>query len=177
MWYDEKNEGKGTIVESRYIFRKATQQEVCEVFALIMGRVAWMDVVGIQQWNTTKYDQRYPLDYYEKLRQKDELFVLVDGAGKILCVGALFHEDERWPTPESAFYLHHLASRNDAKGAGSIFLKEAEKYTAGQGKSYLRLDSAVGNQILENYYSSRGYTEAGRCVDGLYEGVLRQKKL
>ena len=41
----------------------------------------------------------------------------------------------------------------------------------------MRLDSAVGNKTLETYYTSRGYVEAGRCKDGLYEGILRQKKL
>lgn len=165
-------------MEDKYIFRQAAQQEVPEVFALIMRRVAWMDQVGIQQWNATRYDRRYPLDYYEKRRLMDELFVLEDSeTGKILCVGALFHDDVRWPDPESAFYLHHLASDVDAKGTGSIFLQKAEEYTASRGKQYLRLDSAVGNKTLEQYYSSRGYVEAGRCTDGLYAGILRQKKL
>ena len=162
----------------RYIFRQATQQEIPAVFSLIMGRVAWMDQVGIRQWNATKYDQRYPLDYYESRRRREELFVLEDTqAGRIVCVGALFHEDERWPDPDSAFYLHHLASAVDAKGTGRIFLQMAEDYTASCGKKYMRLDSAVGNKTLEAYYTSRGYVEAGRCKDGLYEGILRQKKL
>lgn len=165
-------------MEERYIFREATQQEVPEVFALIMRRVAWMDRVGIRQWNTTKYDECYPISYYEERRQKGELFVLEDGAaGRILCVGALFHEDPRWPDPASARYLHHLAAELDAKGAGSLFLQKAEAYTASQGKRYLRLDSAVDNKTLEAYYTSRGYTEAGCCTDGLYEGILRQKRL
>lgn len=163
-------------METQYIFRMAAQQEIPAVFALIMRRVAWMDQVGIRQWNTTKYDERYPLAYYEQRRQMDELFVLEDG-NRILCVGALFHEDERWPEPESAYYLHHLASDVDAKGAGSVFLQKAEAYTASRGKRYLRLDSAVGNHTLEHYYTSRGYVEAGHCKDGLYEGILRQKKL
>ena len=118
-------------MESQYIFRPAMQQEIPEVFALIMGRVVWMDRVGIRQWNTTKYDERYPLHYYEQRRQMEELFVLEDReTRKIVCVGALFHEDERWPEPASAFYLHHLASHVDAKGTGDIFLQKAEAYTA-----------------------------------------------
>lgn len=163
---------------NRYRFREAEKQEVAAIFALIMDRVAWMDQVGIRQWNTTRYDQRYPLDYYEQRRLQGELFVLEDAVtGKLLCVGALFHEDDRWPDPGSAYYLHHFASAVDAKGAGSIFLQQAEDYTASQGKDYLRLDSAVGNQALAQYYTSRGYEEAGQCVDGLYSGILRQKKL
>ena len=160
-----------------YHFRQARREEIQAVFDLIMGRVAWMDVVGIRQWNTTKYDQRYPLDYYEMRRQKEELFVLTDQQDQILAVGALLHEDERWPEHASAYYLHHLASRVDAKGCGSIFLQMAEDYTAQMGKTYMRLDSAIGNKNLEQYYTSRGYVEAGRCSDGLYHGILRQKKL
>ena len=160
-----------------YHFRQARREEIQAVFDLIMGRVAWMDVVGIRQWNTTKYDQRYPLDYYEMRRQKEELFVLTDQQDQILAVGALLHEDERWPEHASAYYLHHLASRVDAKGCGSIFLQMAEDYTARMGKTYMRLDSAIGNINLEQYYTSRGYVAAGYCKDGLYEGVLRQKQL
>lgn len=163
-------------MEKTYLFRQAKPEEIEEIFKLIMGRVAWMDTVGIHQWNDTKYDERYPLSYYEMRRQKQELFVL-EKDGQILCVGALFHEDERWPDPENAFYLHHFASRVDKKGIGSLFLAKAEEYTKSQGKAYMRLDSAVGNETLERYYTSRGYTEAGRCVDGLYKGILRQKKL
>ena len=164
-------------MEEKYLFRQARQEEIQAVFDLIMGRVAWMDQVGIRQWNTTKYDQRYPLSYYEQRRQMEELFVLTDGAGDILAVGALLHEDERWPEHASAYYLHHLASRVDAKGAASIFLQKAEEYTANLGKTYMRLDSAIGNRTLEQYYTSRGYVAAGYCKDGLYEGVLRQKEL
>ena len=161
-----------------YCFRQANEGEIQTVFDLIMSRVAWMDTVGIRQWNTTKYDERDPLHYYEQRRKQEELFVLEERAsGQIVSVGALFHEDERWPDPESAFYLHHLASRVDKKGTASIFLQLAEEYTAGCGKQYLRLDSAVGNKTLEAYYTSRGYVEAGRCTDGMYEGILRQKKL
>ena len=35
-----------------YVFRQAQQTEIQAVFDLIMGRVAWMDQVGIRQWNT-----------------------------------------------------------------------------------------------------------------------------
>lgn len=161
-----------------YVFRKATQAEVPQVFALIMDRVAWMDRVGIRQWNTTDYAGCYPLAYYEERRQMDELFVLTqEGSEKLLCVGALFHRDERWTEDGAAFYLHHLAAALDAKGAGRIFLQMAEDYTASQGMQFLRLDSAVDNPVLEEYYTGYGYAAVGHCVDGLYQGILRQKKL
>lgn len=165
-------------MKENYLFRAAKPDEVQTVFDIIMARVAWMDTVGIKQWNTTKYDERYPLYYYEQKRQMDELFVLEDTqTGEILCVGALFHEDERWPERANARYLHHFASVVGKKGIGDTFLALAEEYALREGIEYFRLDSAVGNTVLEQYYTSRGYVEAGLCDDGLYHGVLRQKKL
>jgi hypothetical protein len=165
-------------MEEKILFRPAKIHEVQAVFDLIMERVAWMDTVGIRQWNTTKYGERYPLSYYEEKRQMGELFLLEDTTkGEILAVGALFYEDARWPEKANARYLHHFASRVDKKGIGSIFLAEAESYIAKEGAEYMRLDSAVGNTTLEQYYTARGYAEAGYCEDGLYRGILRQKKL
>lgn len=160
------------------LFRPAEPHEVQAVFDLIMDRVAWMDTVGIRQWNATNYAQCYPLEYYEKRQQMGELFLLEDTqTGEILSVGALLHEDARWPEKANARYLHHLASRPDKKGMGSVFLREAEKYISAEGADYMRLDSAVGNGTLEQFYTRGGYVEVGRCVDGLYHGILRQKKL
>ena len=165
-------------MEQKLRFRAAAPHEVQAVFDLIMRRVAWMDTVGIRQWNTTKYDRRYPLSYYEQRRQMEELYLLEDTqTGELLCVGALLHEDERWPQQANARYLHHFAAEVGKKGMGSIFLAEAERYAAETGVEYFRLDSAVGNTTLEQYYTSRGYREAGYCEDGLYHGILRQKKL
>ena len=165
-------------MKEKYCFRQATKEELGEIFALILSRMAWMDSVGIQQWNATKYDKRYPMDYYEMRQKQGELFVMREGdTGKLLCVGGLLKEDERWPESASALYLHHFASDPAHKGMGSIFLEMAEAYTAQQGMEYMRLDSAIGNEKLENYYTSRGYVPAGECKDGAYEGILRQKKL
>ena len=165
-------------MKEKYTFRQATKEEISEIFALILSRMAWMDRVGIQQWNATKYDKRYPMDYYEMRQEQGELFVMREAdSGKLLCVGGLLRDDARWIEKASALYLHHFASRPEDKGAGSIFLQMAEEYAARQGMEYMRLDSAIGNEKLEYYYRSRGYEEAGFCRDGVYEGILRQKKL
>lgn len=165
-------------MEEKYRFRQVSPEEAPRVFSLVMSRVAWMDRVGIHQWNDTKYDQRYPLYYYEQKARDGELFVLEDAeSGEFLCVGALFHEDVRWPEQAKALYLHHFAAKVDLKGIGSRFLEEAERYAKACGMEYMRLDSAIGNKNLENYYTCRGYVEAGYCQDGLYKGILRQKKL
>ena len=163
----------------RYLFRAIRQEELEEMFRLIISRMKWMDEVGIKQWNVTFYDEVYPLSYYEECRQKGEIYILVDRESEqMLCAAALKEKDERWEEDGiSAFYLHHFVSKVASNGAGSLYLELAEEFAVACGKECFRLDSAVGNLPLERYYSSRGYKEAGECIDGLYEGILRQKKL
>ena len=150
------------------------------MFALIRSRVRWMDEVGIRQWNTTDYETCYPLSYYEDHRRKGEVFVLADReSGDILSAAVLKREDDRWSAEQnrdSAVYLHNFASRIGSK-TGTFFLQLAEDYAAAEGYTWFRLDSADDNETLERYYAERGYLPAGTCVDGLYRGILRQKKL
>ncbi len=160
-----------------YTFREIKQEEIPQMFDLIQSRVAWMDEVGIRQWNVTNYAEVYPMSYYEGHRQEGEVFVLIDSQ-EILAVGVLKHEDDRWPQDgENAVYLHNFATKIGKKGIGRIFMQFAEQYARESGQTYFRLDSADDNQKLEAYYTSMGYTPAGTCVDGLYSGILRQKKL
>ena len=152
--------------------------ELDEAIALIRARVDWMDAVGIRQWNVTDYMGVYPRTYFEEIEQGGELFALFGEDGRMLAIGALKEADARWIAAEgAAFYLHHFASATDAPGAGSTYLALAEQYAKSVGKQYFRLDSATDNAKLEAYYTARGYLPVGRCVDGAYVGILREKKL
>lgn len=167
-------------MDREYRFRLLLPGELPAMLALIHQRIAWMDQVGIRQWNVTDYDGVYPPEYYAACQEKGELFALEDvSGGQIVCVGALKEEDPRWPESfdEPAFYLHHLAADVACRGAGRRFLREAEQHAARVGKRFLRLDSAIDNPALTRYYESQGYLPAGTCIDGLYEGILRQKQL
>ena len=165
---------------SRYVFRPAEKHEIPIVFDLIMARVRWMDEVGIRQWNVTDYAGCYPPAHYEAARLRGDLFVLTDDSDIVACA-VLRKDDERWPdamqAAEPAFYLHHLATRVGAKGAGLIFLQMAEEYALLEGKTRLRLDSADDNAFLADFYTAQGYVPVGHCVDGLYSGILREKVL
>lgn len=163
----------------KYLFRAIRHEELEEMFRLILSRMEWMDEVGIKQWNVTFYDEVYPVSYYDECYKKGEIYVLVNLENdQIFCAAALKEKDERWNEDGvSAFYLHHFVSKVGSKGVGSLYLELAEKFAKACGKEYFRLDSAVGNEPLERYYSSRGYRAVGECIDGLYEGILRQKKL
>ena len=163
---------------SGYLFREASAAEVETVFEMVLGRMAWMDERGIRQWNVTGYVERFPLEYYMEKQREGCLYVLVTSSGRIVCVGVLVEEDFRWgEDKEPALYLHNFASDSAEKGCGSIFLEKAEELAKATGKKYMRLDCARDNSFLNDYYSCRGYTLAGECVHGLYEGYLRQKSL
>ncbi len=41
----------------------------------------------------------------------------------------------------------------------------------------MRLDSSKGNATLAAFYENLGYLPVGKCKDGVYEGILREKKL
>ena len=198
--------------DTPFIFRLLRPDEAPAMFDLIMGRVAWMDEVGIRQWNVTKYDECYPESYYRAHAEAGRVYCLEEtrpagtaegaagensagedpaGRGALLAVGLLLEEDERWPDgvpredaagqtvpAADAYYLHHFATAvGSPKGVGGTFLQALEDCAAEQGKEWFRLDSADDNETLETYYTARGYEPAGACVDGLYTGVLRQKRL
>jgi GNAT superfamily N-acetyltransferase len=105
--------------------------------------------------------------------------------GRVVVAIALYTEDVRWTRDGHytggftgrAYYLHHLVTDPAAPGAGVQMMKHVERYAIEQGVSLLRLDSAVGNTVLERYYTALGYTSCGTCQDQLYHGILREKQL
>ncbi len=165
-------------VNKNYIFRRAEPDEVGSVFQLYKKRIQWMDRKGICQWNTTGYLETYPVDYYVKQQILGNLYVLIEGNAIIGAV-VLLQEDDRWSDKKAlpAFYVHNLVTDFRVSGAGEKILMESEKLAINKGKYYVRLDCAVNNVFLNNYYDSLGYKIAGICQDGAYIGNRREKFL
>ena len=164
---------------TEYRLLPATAAHMEAIYQIIDKRIRWMDRVGIQQWNPTDYWGVYPETYYCALAESGKLLVYVDGEDGVVAVGALLREDPRWKDgyTANAWYLHHFATALDRPGVGAKMLKSLEDYTKAQGKACLRLDCAVDNAFLNDYYEGKGYVMCGTCVDGLYEGNLREKLL
>lgn len=158
-------------------FRRGTRDDLPRVYELIDQRIRWMDEVGICQWNVTDYWGCYPPAHYQRAVDMGCLHVLCDEDGCIAALAVLWEEDPRWPEDgAAAYYVHHLTSGLDVHGAGEKLLNCCYALAQQTGKDYLRLDCAVDNPVLNTYYQRQGYQPAGHCVDGLYEGVLRQKR-
>lgn len=158
-------------------FQQGTRADLPRVYELIDQRIRWMDAKGIRQWNVTDYWGCYPPAHYERAVDMRCLHVLRRGNGPIAAVAVLWEEDERWHGDAApAYYVHHLTTALDAPGVGEIMLAECYELARRRGKMFLRLDCAVDNPVLNAYYERQGFAPAGSCVDGLYEGVLRQKR-
>lgn len=159
-------------------FKQAELKDMEQFYEIIDQRIRWMDEVGLKQWNHTGYWERYPKEYYLENMEAGRMFVLTEG-GKMLAVGVIYEEDERWVNSGDmpAYYLHHFATAVDAKGAGSAYLEMLEEHSRKMGKVRLRLDCAVDNPKLNEYYEAKGYYICGSCKDGPYEGITREKVL
>lgn len=161
-------------MNQKYVFRQATLTDLDRIQELIDQRIAWMDKVGIKQWNVTKYNERYPRSYY--IKNLNDFYVLTDNE-KVVCAGTLYKEDDRWNKKGSAYYIHHLVSEIGYKNLGYEFLDHALRKAKEDKMEYLRLDSAIDNEKLKKYYTDYGFKPVGTCIDGLYEGILREIKL
>lgn len=161
-----------------YLFRTAELSEVESVFRLYENRIHWMNQQGIRQWNMTGYLEAYPIDYYIKQQNLGNLYVLTESNGIVGAV-VLLQEDSRWPDSEAlpALYIHNLVTDSGIKGAGKRILRESEKMAFSEGKRAIRLDCAVDNAFLNNYYEFLEYKIVGACQEGTYIGNRREKIL
>lgn len=160
-----------------YVFRPAKQGEIDAVFSLFEKRIQWMDREEIRQWNVTDYLAVYPKSYYQQQQAKGNLYVLTGDT--IVRAVVLLQNDERWQdrSDSRAFYVHNLVTDPSVKGVGKRMLTEIENTARLHKKQYVRLDCAVDNDFLNQYYASAGYALAGQCQDGPYTGNRREKKL
>ena len=161
-----------------YDFRLAKNNEIDTIFSLYKKRIQWMDKSGIQQWNMTNYLEVYPISYYADCQRLGELYVL---SKEDVVIGAviLLQSDECWPqmADPPAYYVHNLVTELSVKGAGKIILSEVEKMAISKGIQFLRLDCAVDNKFLNEYYETMGYKMVGCFKEGAYIGNKREKEL
>ena len=168
----------GSHIDMGYVFRLARDNEIDAIFSLYEKRIQWMDESGIQQWNMTNYLEVYPISYYADRQKMGELYVL-SKEDVVIGTVVLLQSDECWPqmADSPAYYVHNLVTDLSVKGAGKIILSEVEEMAISKGIQFLRLDCAVDNESLNEYYESMGYRMVGCCKEGAYIGNKREKEL
>ena len=163
-----------------YTFEPAQISDLERVYELIDQRIRWMDKVGIRQWNVTDYWGVYPKEHYMACLDRGELYVMRRKRdGLAVGVAVLYESDARWEDAPAAnaYYIHHFATDLSEKGVGVQMLNCMKMLGEQHGKDALRLDCSIDNPVLNGYYEKAGYMFAGYCVDGVYHGTRREKRL
>lgn len=162
-----------------YTFRRATAQDVDGIMEIIRDRIEWMDQEGLHQWNKTNYMQRYPREYFLEGINRGEFYLAISPEQEVSGAIAMLTVDPRWENDElkDCYYLHHLAAKPQAKGAGRALLNFCEELSRKEGKECIRLDCQKGNDKLNDFYASMGYEFVGPMVEDDYEGIKREKTL
>lgn len=163
-----------------YEFARALPGDAPGVVALVIERTAWMDRVGIRQWNVNHYLEAYPEEYYREEAQAGRLYLLRRGDGAIAGAVVLRQEDGQWEDSPGApaLYVHNLVASLADRGAGGRLLDHAADLAREGGLTVLRLDCDAGNALLNEYYEKKGFRlRGGQCVDGPYVGNKREKTL
>ena len=122
--------------QMEYRFRRAQNADVDQMIEIIRDRIKWMDKQGLHQWNKTDYMQQYPREYFLEGIEKGLFYVALDEQDRVAGLMALLTEDPRWAEdePKDCYYVHHLAARSDAKGAGRALLEFCRQLSVQEGK-------------------------------------------
>jgi ribosomal protein S18 acetylase RimI-like enzyme len=115
----------------------------------------------------------------EEIKEKRQWKILMED--EIVCVFATTFSDPLiWgeKNEEPAIYIHRIAT--SAAHRGNSFVKHivewAKQYAIGHGKQFVRLDTGSGNEKLNNYYVSCGFTYLGVNLLSNTEGLPEHYK-
>lgn len=161
----------------KYAITPARAVDTDAFLEIVRRRQQWLADQRIDQWKG--YESFFPREYFEKARQEGRFYTARDENDRVCAAIVLLAADPYWQGYEhpSALYLHNLASRTDAPGAGRALLDFCTQYARERGFAVLRLDCARDNPALNEYYAGQGFAAVGQCADGDYRGTLREKTL
>lgn len=97
---------------------------------------------------------------------KESRHYIIKDEGEIACTFLIAYKNPViWDDSGSdqAIYLHRIATKSEFRGRGYTqkIVDWAIKYAKDNGKSYLRLDTHSGNEKINAYYKSCGFTYKG----------------
>lgn len=100
----------------------------------------------------------------EEIAENRQWKILING--EIACVFATtFHDPLIWREKDNdpSLYIHRIATNPAFRGRGLVkqIVAWAKAYAIAHGKKYLRMDTGSGNEKLNNYYVSCGFTYMG----------------
>lgn len=152
---------------SDLVIRPAAPTELGVVEELLTGASEWLASRGIDQWQYPPHRDRIQ----EALAKGTVYLVHQEPGGEAVATLQLdgLADPEFWgpdDQPGQALYLHRMAVRRSAAGAGigGQMLDWAAARAAQEGKQWLRLDAWKDNLGLHAYYEREGFRKV-RTVD------------
>ncbi|WP_205945313.1 GNAT family N-acetyltransferase [Pedobacter hiemivivus] len=138
---------------------KSTDQDIDAIFELYDAATAYQKVVGSINW--LGFERAMVAQTI-----KDDLQWQIVVDGEMACVFTLTLSDPLiWEEKDKdpAVYIHRIAT--NPKFRGMHFVKHivgwVKNYAVEKQKSYIRMDTGAGNEKLNNYYVSCGFTYLG----------------
>lgn len=152
----------------------ASSADVKPIWRLRRQREDWLASRGIDQWRpgeipvSTIQDQVYQGEWYVVREER-----------VVAALRVLWSDPDFWgPDDGKAVYVHGLMVDLDhaGNGMGTQLLDWAAGLARQQGRTHLRLDSALTNPGLTRYYERLGFTRKGqRQIGDLFEVLLWER--
>lgn len=136
--------------------RLAETKDIVAIMNILEERCNWFKEHGINRW-ANNYLGKYNEDYFNDAMKNHKLYV-VKQENKVIGIFLLKENDKTyWSNDESAYYIHHLATKIGYKGIGTKILRFIEKRAKENSKKYIRLDCKKSNVELNQYYQKQGF--------------------
>jgi ribosomal protein S18 acetylase RimI-like enzyme len=157
------------------VIRRATEEEVPAVAAILDEATAYVATKGYDQW---------PVPYpQEELRGRwlaGELFV-AEEESRLAAAFVLQAEDRPFwgDHADDALYLHKLAVRRAfaGRGLGVRIVEWAATQVAAAGRSFLRLDCMRDNPGIRSFYEALGFELRGEGEDERFAYALYERRV
>ena len=168
-------------ISSNLKFRKATGNELDNIFKIYVDAIAEMNRNSIPQW-----DECYPdRDILNEDISKGEMFVgaIDDDIACAYVVNAEYDEqygNGLWALPQATFRVIHRLCVNPKfqnKGVGALAMRHIEEVLRAEGIESIRLDAFSQNPYALKLYEKLGYVNVGYADWRKGRFCLMEKKL
>lgn len=134
-------------------------EDIDAIFGLYEMATAYQQYLGRTDW---KGFERALVE--REIAEKRQWKIVEDGT--IACVFVTtFSDPYIWQerNEDPSVYLHRIATHEHYRGRGYVkqIAQWAEQYARDNGKSFVRMDTMSGNEKLNAYYESCGFTYLG----------------
>jgi len=132
--------------------RRADDDDVAEVVAILGEATEWLRSKGIVQW-----PDRFPRSVMAAAVDSGGLFVVTEGSVMVATVTLLWSDPSFWGDRDDAGFVHRLAVRRSHAGMGRTVLDWAAGQARSVGRTHLCLDCLATNERLRRYYEELGF--------------------